>query len=210
MDPFDGRPAALLLTDLVDSAALAQRLGDEAMSRLWAAHDRVARDLLRDWQGREIDKTDGFLILFAEASQALGYALAYHRALAALEPAVTAPDGRPVRLRARAGLHVGAVSVRETPAADVALGAKPLEVDGVSKPLAARVMSTALGGQTLITAAARDALGDLPQRVVSHGHWAVKGLPEPLELFEVGEEGAPFTAPPDAEKVYRVVQHGDL
>ena len=45
MDPFDGRPAALLLTDLVDSAALAQRLGDEAMGRLWAAHDRVARDL---------------------------------------------------------------------------------------------------------------------------------------------------------------------
>lgn len=210
MDPFDGRPAALLLTDLVDSAALAQRLGDEAMSRLWAAHDRVARDLLRDWQGREIDKTDGFLILFADARQALGYALAYHRALAALEPMLTAPDGRPVRLRARAGLHVGAVSVRETPAADVALGAKPLEVDGVSKPLAARVMSTALGGQTLITAAARDALGDLPQRVVSHGHWAVKGLPVPLELFEVGEEGAPFTAPPDAEKVYRVVQHGDL
>lgn len=198
--------AALLLTDLVDSAALAQRLGDAAMGRLWAAHDRVARDLLRDWQGREIDKTDGFLIVFTEARSALGYALAYHRALADLEATLSAPDGKPVRLQARAGLHVGAVSLRETPAADVALGAKPLEVDGVSKPLAARVMSTALGGQTLITEAARQALGELPQRVLSHGHWAVKGLPAPIELFEVGEEGAPFTAPPDAEKVYRVVQ----
>ncbi len=200
--------AALLLTDLVDSAALAQRLGDAAMGRLWAAHDRVARDLLRDWQGREIDKTDGFLFVFSDARSALGYALAYHRALAALQPTLSAPDGKPVQLRARAGLHVGAVSLRETPAADVALGAKPLEVDGISKPLAARVMSTALGGQTLVTQAALQALGELPQRVLSHGHWAVKGLPAPIELFEVGDEGAPFTAPPDAEKVYRVVRQG--
>lgn len=207
---------ALLLTDLMDSAALAQRLGDAAMARVWAAHDRVARDLLRDWRGREIDKTDGFLILFSAATDALGYALAYHRALAALESTLTAADGLPLRLRARAGLHVGAITVRETPAADVALGAKPLEVDGVSKPLAARVMSTALGGQTLITAAARDALGAVPQRVLSHGHWRVKGLPVPLELFEVGDAGdtgggsAPFTPPPDGDKVYRVVRQGDL
>ena len=206
-------PVALLLTDLVDSAALAQRLGDVAMARVWAAHDRVARDLLRDWRGREIDKTDGFLLMFAQATDALGYVLAYHRALAALEGTLgltDAPTAQPLRLQARAGLHVGAVTVRETPAADVALGAKPLEVDGVSKPLAARVMSTALGGQTLITAAAHQALGPITQRVVSHGHWRVKGLPVPLELLEVGAPGAPFTPPPDAAKVYRVVQQGDL
>jgi predicted ATPase/class 3 adenylate cyclase len=204
------RPVALLLTDLVDSAALAQRLGDEAMARVWAAHDRVARDLLRTWRGREIDKTDGFLLMFAEAVDALGYVLDYHRALHALQGTLPDVDGAPLRLHARAGLHVGEVSVRENPAADVALGAKPLEVDGVTKPLAARVMSTALGGQTLITAAARDALGTITHRVVSHGHWRVKGLPVPLELLEVGEPGAPFTPPPDAEKVYRVVRQGDL
>lgn len=192
--------AALLLTDIVDSAALAQRLGDAPMARLWAAHDRLARELLRAWRGREIDKTDGFLLLFADARDALGYALAYHRALATLD----------VPLKARAGLHVGEVTMRETPAADVLLGAKPVEVDGVSKPIAARVMSTALGGQTLITAATRDALGAVPQRVLSHGHWRVKGLPMPLELLEVGDDDAPFTPPPDADKVYRVVKKGEL
>ena len=208
------RPVALLLTDLVDSAALAQRLGDEAMARVWTGHDRMARDLLRSWRGREIDKTDGFLLMFAEAADALGYVLDYHRALQTLEAAMQAAlplgEGAPPRLQARAGLHVGEVTVRENPAADVALGAKPLEVDGVTKPLAARVMSTALGGQTLITAAARDALGEVGHRVVSHGHWRVKGLPVPLELFEVGEPSAPFTPPPDADKVYRVVRQGDL
>lgn len=205
-----GNTVALLLTDLVDSAALAQRLGDEPMAQIWAAHDRMARDLLRQWRGREIDKTDGFLLMFGAPGDALAYALDYHRALAQIERETVAADGAPVRLRARAGLHVGAVTVRETPAADVALGAKPLEVDGVTKPLAARVMATALGGQTLMTRAARHALGDLSQRVLSHGFWRVKGLPEPLELWEVGDPGAPFTPPPDGEKVYRVVAQGDL
>jgi predicted ATPase/Tfp pilus assembly protein PilF len=196
-------PVALLLTDLVDSAALAQQLGHEAMAVWSVAHDRLARDLLRRWHGREIDKTDGFLLLFAKASDALGYALGYHRALTTLRPP----------LKARAGLHVGQITVRENPAADVALGAKPFEADGVSKPIAARVMSTALGGQTLLTASARDALqasGALPDSVVSHGYWRVKGLPVPLELLEVGDVGAPFTPPPDSVKVYRVVRKDEL
>ncbi len=196
---MDEPPVALLLTDLVDSSALAARLGDEAMAPISAQHDRLARDLLRQWRGHEIDKTDGFLLLFAQAADAVGYALDYHRALATL----------PVPMKARAGLHVGQVTIRATPEDDVALGAKPFEVDGVSKPLAARVMSTALGGQTLITQAAVDAMGPTRLRIVSHGHWSVKGLPEPLELFEIGDphDGrAPFEPPPDSAKVFRVVR----
>ena len=196
-------PLALLLTDLVDSAALASRLGDRLMTALWASHDRLARDLLRHWRGREIDKTDGFLLLFDQAGDALAYALAYHRALA----------GLPAPMLARCGLHVGAVSLRETPAGDVALGAKPLEVDGVAKLLAARVMATALGGQTLLTASALQAVGPLDaamHRLLAHGHWRFKGMPEPVALYEVGEPGtahAPFAAPPDGDKAYRVVAH---
>jgi predicted ATPase/class 3 adenylate cyclase len=195
----DNAPVALLLTDLVDSSALAARLGDEAMAQLSAQHDRVARDLLRQWRGHEIDKTDGFLLLFSQAADAVAYALDYHRALATL----------PVPMKARAGLHVGQVSIRAASDDDVALGAKPFEVDGVSKPLAARVMSTALGGQTLLTRAAADALGATPLHIVNHGHWSVKGLPEPLELLEIGDPAAgvaPFEPPPDSAKVWRVVR----
>ena len=42
-----------------------------------------------------------------------------------------------VPLKARAGLHVGSVILRENSAEDVARGAKPLEVDGLAKPTAA-------------------------------------------------------------------------
>jgi class 3 adenylate cyclase len=65
---------ALLVTDVVDSTQLLERLGDEAAAALWTAHDRAARDLLREWRGLEIDRTDGFLLLFDAAADALGHA----------------------------------------------------------------------------------------------------------------------------------------
>lgn len=191
---------ALLLTDVVDSTKLSEKLGDRASAALWTAHDRVARDLLRAWRGREIDKTDGFLLLFSSAADATGYALAYHQAISALE----------VPLRARAGLHVGPVILRENSAADVALGAKSVEVEGMAKPIAARVMSLALGRQTLLTADARKAMGDTNLRIQSHGFWRMKGVSEPMELFEAGDAASGFAAPPDGEKAYRVMRQGDL
>lgn len=190
---------ALLLTDVVDSTKLSEAIGDEAMAQVWIAHDRAARDLLPPWRGREIDKTDGMLMLFDNADDAVNYALAYHRALAAL----------PTPLKARAGLHVGPVLLRENTAADVALGAKPLEVEGLAKPTAARVMAIARGGQLLLTPEARDDLGRTALKVRSHGHWMIKGVSDPIELFEVGDEDNRFVTPPDGDKAYRVVRSGD-
>jgi predicted ATPase len=191
---------ALLLTDVIASTRLSERLGDVAMAEVWASHDRAARDLLPLHGGREIDKTDGMLLMFARAADAVAYALAYHRALAAL----------PVPLQARAGLHVGAVVLRENSVADVARGAKPLEVDGLAKPMAARVMSLAGGAQILVTP---DALADLgddhPWRQQSHGHWVMKGVSEPIELFEIGDDPARFNPPEGNDKVYRVARSGD-
>jgi len=191
---------ALLVTDVVDSTNLSLRVGDAEMARLWAAHDRAARDLLPLWRGREIDKTDGMLLLFGTALEASGYALAYQQALNQLA----------LPLKARAGLHVGRVTLRENSPADVALGAKPIEVEGVAKAIAARIMSLAMGGQILLSADARQSLRADGLRLQSHGHWRLKGLDEPLEVFEIGDHNAPFLPPPDGDKAYRVVRQGDV
>ena len=188
---------ALLLTDVVDSTLLSEKLGDAAMADIWAGHDRLARDLLPTWRGREIDKTDGMLLMFDSANDAVQYATAYHRALESL----------PVALKARAGLHVGPVILRENSAEDIARGAKPLELDGLAKPTTARVMSLAVGGQTLLSSAARDALGDTTLPMQPHGHWMLKGMNDPVELFAAGDDEASHTTPPDGDKGYRVVLH---
>jgi predicted ATPase/class 3 adenylate cyclase len=190
---------ALLLTDVVDSTATSEALGDAATTALWSAHDRIARDLLPLWRGREIDKTDGMLLLFDDAADAVGYARAYNQAILKLA----------VPLTSRASLHVAEVTLRANSAADVVLGAKPLEVDGIAKPTAARVMTLARGGQILLTAEAREALGETALQVQSHGHWAIKGVAEPIELFEAGETGVTLKAPADGDKAYRVTRVGE-
>ena len=195
--------AALLFTDIVDSTLTTQRLGDERAAALWENHDRRARDLLRQHHGREIGRADGFLLLFESASDAARFALDYHVQMAQIEVA------------ARAGLHVGPVVLREATDDEVARGAKRNEVEGLALPLAARVMAMARGGQTLLTASARRLLDPAvlgkDVQIHSHGHYRLKGIDEPIEIFEIGIVGqCSFTPPGDADKSYRVVQDGSL
>jgi predicted ATPase/class 3 adenylate cyclase/Tfp pilus assembly protein PilF len=193
---------ALLFTDVVDSTRLVERLGDARAAEVWAEHDRRARDLLARHRGREIGRADGFFLLFDDPTEAARYALAYHQALADLA------------LSARAGLHVGPVTLRENTAEDIARGARSTEVEGLATPLTARVMALAGPRQTLLSRAAREALADrLPEgtEVESHGHYRVKGVEAPLEIFELGVRGSsPFVPPADVDKAYRVVRAGEL
>ena len=191
----------LLFTDLVDSTQLVERLGDEAAAATWAEHDRLARQLLVQHCGHEIDRTDGFFLLFDAVLDAAHFALAYHAAIVDLQ------------LSARVGMHVGAVTLRANAAADVARGAKPVEVEGLAKPYAARIMGLAHGGQTLLSPGARLALAEtLPAgaQIEAHGHYRLKGIEEPVAIFELGHAGSSFTPPADTDKVYRVVRVDDL
>ncbi len=196
----------LLVSDLVDSTKLVEELGDRAAGTLFERHDRLARDLLAEHGGREIDKTDGFLLLFERPWSAVRHALAYHRALSRL----SAEQDR--RIEARVGIHLGEVVLRENPLADVERGAKPLEVEGLAKPTTARLMSLARGGQTLLTRnafepARRAAVGTSREgdlRWLAHGRYRFQGVEEPVEVFEVGEEGrAPLVPPRSTEKAKR-------
>lgn len=194
---------ALVFTDVVDSTLLVERLGDARAAELWTRHDRQARDLLTTHGGREIDRTDGFFLTFDQVADAARFALGYQRSMAALG------------LAARVGIHHGEVTLRENDAADVARGAKPLEVEGLAKPFAARVMALACGGQILLSADARAALGDLAvtagAQLESHGHYRLKGVEDAVELFELGLRGAgAFVPPADADKAYRVVRADGL
>jgi predicted ATPase/class 3 adenylate cyclase len=191
-------PHVLLLTDIVDSTLIAERLGDVAAALLWQAHDRAARSMLVQWRGREIDKSDGLLLLFNSVSDALGYADSYHCALAGLDPP----------LLARAAIHAGALMLRENPVAEVVLGAKPLEVDGLAKPIAARLLAIARGGQTLLSAAARGEVGPSCTEVRRLGDWRLKGVAEPIEVYAIGDRFAAL--PADTSKAWRVVRKGEV
>lgn len=199
---------ALLLCDLVGSTALVESLGDRQAAELFERHDRLARDLLKQHDGREIDKTDGFLLLFEHPLQALRFALDYHEALGDLAHRVVSG------ITARVGIHFGDVWLRENSSDDIARGAKPLEVEGLAKAVAARLMSLAGGRQTLLSRGAFDLArraavgleGATDLRWLDHGAWQLHGVADPIDVFEVGREGeAPLQAPAETEKVRRLI-----
>lgn len=189
----------LLLTDLCDSTGLVERLGDAPAAELFRAHDRLVLELQQRWRGRLIDRSDGLLLLFERPIDGLGFALDYNRGLREL--------GKPrkIELLARAGLHVGEVLTWRNSDVAVQFGAKPLEVEGLAKPMAGRLMTMARPGQILLSASAepmaRRAVSELDERgkdlVWKHwGRWRFKGVPQPQEIYEVGEPGiAPLRSP---------------
>ncbi|PTL76424.1 tetratricopeptide repeat protein [Vitiosangium sp. GDMCC 1.1324] len=208
--PLDEPSVAIrtvLLVDLVESTRLVETLGDARAADLFARHDQLARELLHHHGGQEIDKTDGFLLLFERPVDATRYALAYHERLALLSR-----EG--VRLEARAGIHLGEVVLRENPPHLVARGAKPVDVEGLTKLIAARIMPLALAGQTLMTRAAFDmarrafvgTLGEGPELAWrAHGFYLLAGVEEPVEVCEVGLPGkSPLVPPMDTAKARRV------
>lgn len=188
----------LLICDIVDSTALTEQLGDARAATVFSEHDRVARTLLRTWHGREIDKSDGLLALFDAAGDAAGFAAEYHLALAKFE----------IPMAARAAVHCGPLVLRENSADAIAYGAKPLEVEGLAKPTVARLAALASAGQTLLSAAAWSTIDATNYPALPLGHWRLKGIEAPLEVFAIDDGTS--VVPSDSEKATRVERHGDF
>jgi class 3 adenylate cyclase len=159
-----------LLTDLEGSTELLGRL-DDGYAPLIADVRRLVRAAVRSAGGREVDaRADDLFAVFERAPAALEAALAIQRAM----HAGAWPGGIDVRLRI--GLHRGRPALTDT------------GYVGLSIHAAARICFSAHGGQILVSSAVRGAvLESLPDDVSlrSLGAWRFRGLPEPMDLFQV-------------------------
>lgn len=197
----------VLLCDLVESTALVERLGDSRVAQLLQRHDQQLVRLLTEHNGQLIDKSDGVLALFERPIQALAFAMDYQRGLRELGQSAGET------LQARIGIHVGDVMTWTHTPEEVLAGAKPVEVEGLAKPVAARLMGLALPGQILLSGMAQnfahraqaelgDRAGTLQWRF--HGRYRFKGVPAPMLVHEAGETGfAPLKPPPSGAKAWR-------
>jgi predicted ATPase/class 3 adenylate cyclase len=191
---------ALVVSDLVDSTSLVTALGDLRAATVLSQHDRLAREILAEQGGREIDKSDGFLLLFEDVGAAFRWVRAYHAGLAALSAELSLE----IPLRARAGVHVGDVVLRTNRREDVERGAKPIEVEGVAKVIAARLMAAAGPGRTFFSRAATNWIKTDEVVWDSHGEYLLRGIREPVEILEARAPGQPpYLAPPDSAKARR-------
>ncbi|MBI2947400.1 MAG: protein kinase [Verrucomicrobia bacterium] len=201
----------LLFTDIVESTALKQRLGDRAGAAFFEKHHQLVRATrARFTDAREIETAgDSFLIVFAKPSDAAQFALLVQARLRDLsrESGVTVQD--------RIGIHVGEVVIKEGQTS-----ARPTDLYGIQIDICARVMSLARAGQVLMTRSVFDSARQVLKgediegigalEWLNHGLYLLKGLDEPVEICEVREVGQDTGgAPAGTEKAQRQVASGD-
>jgi class 3 adenylate cyclase len=93
---------AIVLTDVVGSTALGERMRDERMYEVRQAHFAQSRRLIAKFKGHEIRTIgDSFMAAFRSVAAALDYARA-----------LSSDPGSP-ELQLRAGIHIGPLQIEE-------------------------------------------------------------------------------------------------
>jgi adenylate cyclase len=156
---------AIMFSDIEDSTALNERIGDRAWVRLIGKHDKAVRRHVAHHQGHVVkSQGDGFMVAFARPEQAVRCALDIQKALAKQR------NG----FRVRIGVHSGKSVLKGD------------DVFGRNVAMAARVAAQAEGGEILVSAAVSDALTDCDDIAVDEGRDAqLKGFGGSHRLYAV-------------------------
>lgn len=134
----------ILFSDIEDSTALNEELGDRRWVKLLGAHDKLVRGAVQKEDGHVVkSQGDGFMIAFAEAAEALRCAVAVQRGLDGPRGAL---KKNPIRVRI--GIHSGRAVAKEG------------DLYGRNVAMAARVAQEAGGGEILVSGEFAAQLGD--------------------------------------------------
>jgi adenylate cyclase len=165
----DGK-VVILFSDIEESTALNERVGDRAFVKLIGEHDKLVRKLVTDRSGHVVkSQGDGFMIAFARAEQAVRCGIDIQHALQR-----DAHRKRRNGFRVRIGIHMGR-SVRRGD-----------DLFGRNVAMAARVAGQAGGGEILVSEAVRDALSGCEDISFDEGRDAeLKGFSGTHRLYAV-------------------------
>lgn len=191
---------AIVLLDIIGSTKFVQKVGAARAAKHLQYHDKLTRNLIYRFNGREIDRSDGFLCSFDTTIDAVNFGLHYQKNV----PPKT-------YLHCRIGIHWGPIVEVIQEDVYVAANAKRIELEGISKNIAARTMSLCLPGQVLLTKEALAAVKNRTNmftpkgtRFVCVGLYKFKGVAEPQELYAVGTTIESLQPPQGSEKVKRL------
>lgn len=162
------RPVVLLLTDMVDSTAMTQRLGETVSRYLHALHDSVVRSEVDRCKGTLMKHTgDGIMAAFSSASDAIACATAIQQQLAERNRDSVEP------LEVRVGLAQGDVYAHTG------------EPFASSAQLVTRVASRGSAGDILTTDPVRDLAPPGEFEFGNSRSVGLKGFPGRVRLHEV-------------------------
>jgi pimeloyl-ACP methyl ester carboxylesterase len=158
--------ATILLTDIVESTALAARLGDRRWRELVGRHNALVRRQLERFRGHEIDTAgDGFVASFDGPARGI-------RCAQAIAESVTA-----LGLSIRAGLHTGECEIAEG------------KLAGIAVHIAARIAALAAPGEVLVSSTVKDLVVGSSVDFAERGAQDLRGVPGRWSVFAVEKVG---------------------
>jgi serine/threonine protein kinase/class 3 adenylate cyclase len=193
------RLEALVFTDIVDSSGIKSRCGAPAYAKNLQIHNSLFEVAIASYPGATLVKHtgDGFFARFPTASEAVRCMLRFGRSLS---KQTWEGESLPVRV----GIHIGEVAIVRM--------ADRTDVIGSPADATNRIMSLGVGGQILLSSIAADEarrfISHELVRWTRHGLYKLKGIENPVEIWEVAEPTtAVLPAPAGAMMVDDPVAH---
>jgi class 3 adenylate cyclase len=163
--PGERTLATVLFTDLVGSTDRAAQLGDSAWRRLLVEHNRLVRDRLEQFRGREVKTLgDGFVATFDGPTRAVRCAQAIVGGLDSLG------------LATRCGLHTGECELFNG------------DISGIAVHIGERVCELAGEREVLVSSTVKDLVVGSALAFQDRGVHQLRGVPGEWRLYALGDQ----------------------
>lgn len=155
--------ATVMFTDIVDSTRLAAQLGDARWLDTLDRHNRLTRQYIQRYHGKEINTTgDGFLATFDGPTRAVTCAAHLHAAM---------PDAG---VEIRVGLHTGEIEVDTSG-----------DIGGLAVHIASRVADATTEPGVVVSSTVKDLVTGSGIEFTPLGEFDLKGIPGTWNLHQL-------------------------
>lgn len=159
---------ALMFTDIVDSTAKTQELGDHGAQQMVHIHNQIVRTALINNYGKEVKHMgDGIMAVFPSSGSSVEAAIEIQKNMASHNAS------QDMKFQIRIGINAGEAIAEEN------------DLFGSVVQLAARVCAQAGGDETLVSDNVKKTYSGSRAAFVSKGTRQMKGFSEPIEVFQV-------------------------
>jgi class 3 adenylate cyclase len=165
----DSGPVTVMFTDMVGSTSLTQTWGDEVAQQVVRAHNRIVRDALNTYGGKEVKHTgDGIMASFPTTSNGVEAAIFIQQ-----KAAIHNNSNAELPLLLKIGINAGEPIAEDD------------DLFGSTVQLAARIVDKAASEEIYVSEIVRGICAGKDFKFSNQGGFEMKGFSEPITLFEV-------------------------
>lgn len=162
------QPVTVLFTDIAGSTAMTQKLGDAGAQEVVRAHNRIVRNAIQSFAGKEVKHTgDGIMASFPSAAQGVEAAIDMQ---VQTKSHNAADPGHPLGLKI--GLNAGEPISEEN------------DLFGTTVQLAARIVDKAAAGQVLVSGSVFGLSQGKTLKFERFADLDMKGFEEPITVYK--------------------------